>query len=134
MTNLVVGTTVVVRVHQFLLLPIVLYFGVLALLGAFWFFRSTGGPGGNYLGALIIGEGLIVVQAIVGLLVFASGKHPHQGLHWLYGAILLLALPIAYGLGSQREEQDRLVTGYYAIACALIVVVAIVRAAPTGGS
>jgi heme A synthase len=131
-TTLVIGTAIIVRIHQFIFLPVVLYFAILALLGIFWFFRGEP-PNGSYLGALVIGEGLIVVQAIVGLLVFASGKHPHDGLHWLYGAVLLLALPIAYFLGNQREEQDRVVTGYFAIACALMVGLAF-RAYATGGS
>jgi heme A synthase len=121
------------HIHQFLFVPVVLYFAVMTILGAFWFFRSSA-PMGSYLPALIIGEGLIVVDAIVGALVFASGKHPHDALHWLYGGLLILALPVAYGLASQREEQDRMVVGYYALACLLIVVIAVVRSAPTGGS
>lgn len=121
------------HVHQFLFLPVVLYFAVLTLLGAFWFLRSSG-PTGNYLGALIIGEGLIVAEAIVGLLVRLSGQQPHNALHLLYGAVLVLALPIAYGLANQRDEQDRMATGYYALACLLIVVIAVVRSYPTGGS
>lgn len=47
------------------------------------------------------------VQALIGIVVFATGHHPSQGIHWFYGAATLLSLPIAFAIGSRlptREE------------------------------
>lgn len=47
------------------------------------------------------------VQAVIGIVVFATGHHPSQGIHWFYGAATLLSLPIAFAIGSRlpaREE------------------------------
>lgn len=118
-----------IQLHQGLFNSIVLYFIVLALWGLYQWLRGYQ-PSGSYLAALIIGEGLMIVQAISGLLLVAMGKHPHQGLHWLYGAVLLLTLPVAYTFGGQRR--DRLSTLYYGLGCALVVVVALVRTKATG--
>jgi heme A synthase len=68
---------------------------------------------GAYRGALIIGVLLGVVQAVVGLTLLLSGGQPRDNLHFLYGASVILTLPLiasyivdkrisrplAYGLG-----------------------------------
>lgn len=49
----------------------------------------------------------VAVQALIGIVVFATGHHPAQGIHWFYGAATLLSLPIAFAIGSRlppREE------------------------------
>ena len=49
----------------------------------------------------------VAVQALIGIVVFATGHHPAQGIHWFYGAATLLSLPIAFAVGSRlpaREE------------------------------
>ena len=57
-----------------------------------------------YLRLTVAAVGL---QAVVGIVVFATGHHPAQGIHWFYGAATLLSLPIAFFIGSRlpaREE------------------------------
>jgi hypothetical protein len=52
-------------------------------------------------------EGAIVIQALVGLGLFFSGRRPGQGLHWFYGPAVLLSLPVAWTLsrtGGERRE------------------------------
>lgn len=47
------------------------------------------------------------VQALIGIVVFATGHHPAQGIHWFYGVATLVSLPIAFLIGSRlptREE------------------------------
>jgi len=52
-------------------------------------------------------EGAIAIQALVGVGLFISGRRPEEGLHWLYGPAVLLALPVAWTLtrnaGERRE-------------------------------
>ena len=57
---------------------------------------------------------LVAVQAAIGLLLVAGGERPHQLLHWLYGAAMLVTLPIAMSIGTRlgaREQQVWLAGG-----------------------
>jgi heme A synthase len=61
---------------------------------------------------------LIVVQALVGLILVLSGHRPQQGIHWFYGAALLIALPAAWsfaGRGDERREAVALMCGSLAV-------------------
>lgn len=120
--------------HQDLFNSVVLYFVVLALWGLFLFIRGQA-PSGSYLAALIIGVGLIAVQGLSGVLIVvtSAGKHhPKDGLHWLYGFVLLLTIPVIYGAWAQRAN-DRRASLLYAGGCALILIIALVRSRATGG-
>ncbi|MCL4544606.1 MAG: hypothetical protein M1118_08445 [Chloroflexi bacterium] len=84
-----------------------------------------------FRGSLRLAEALILVEAIVGVIVFISGQRPQQGLHFLYGAVILLAIPAGEALGGQWWDgrRESFVT---AIGCLLAGALA-VRAAMTGG-
>ncbi|HZT96940.1 MAG TPA: hypothetical protein VFB34_08895 [Chloroflexota bacterium] len=118
------------HVHQALFTSVVIYYAVLTLWGAFMYVRGSE-PSGSYLGAAILGEALVVVQAATGLLLLASGHHPKtEALHFLYGAVILLAVPFVYLTVGQRR--DRNASGFFALACLLIVIIALFRAKATG--
>lgn len=52
------------------------------------------GIDGNYLGALVIGEALLVGEAILGLvLLVGAGATPARGIHLLYGVLAVLIWP-----------------------------------------
>jgi len=60
----------------------------------------------------------IVVQGVVGLVLFAGGNRPAEGLHWIYGPATLLSLPVAWSLSSgsdQRREAVALFGGALAV-------------------
>jgi heme A synthase len=49
----------------------------------------------------------VALQAVIGIVLVATGERPSQGIHWFYGAATLLSLPIAFAIGSRlpaREE------------------------------
>jgi len=72
---------------------------------------------------------LIAVQAVVGLVLVAGGHRPAQGIHWFYGAALLLSVPVAWtfaGRGDERREAIALLGG------ALAVMLFSIRAIGTG--
>jgi hypothetical protein len=72
---------------------------------------------------------LVAAQVVVGLVLVATGERPRQFLHWLYGAAMLLALPIAMAVGKRmrgREQQVWLAGG------ALMTVLFALRAVATG--
>lgn len=88
-------------------------------------------PSGGYLGALVILEGLALVLGLVGLVVAIGGNRPSDILHYLYGIVAVLALPIAYFLSAGgHERRDSLV---FALATTLLVGVAI-RGMMTAGA
>jgi hypothetical protein len=79
---------------------------------------------------LAVTTGLGVLQVIFGLLLLASGEHPEEGLHFVYGAIVLGAIPVAYVYSDQKQvRRDLVIMGIAVIA----VIGAAVRAMATGG-
>jgi hypothetical protein len=74
---------VVNQLHAALSTTVFYYMLACGLWGIFSAFR--GGLSGSLAGALVIGEGVIIVQGLLG------------GLHYLYGLSALITLPGLYG-------------------------------------
>ncbi|MEW5989458.1 MAG: hypothetical protein AB1791_22760 [Chloroflexota bacterium] len=87
--------TVIKEIHLFLSNTIWLFFLALGLWGLWRAYRH-GGVDGSYLGAMIIGEGLFVVQAILGAILWFGGGRPDRGVHILYGIFAIVCLPGAF--------------------------------------
>jgi len=62
-------------------------------------------PSGSYRATLVLTEGLFIVQGLVGIAMFLGGRRPHDGLHWLYGILLVIVLPIAATYISGRDTR-----------------------------
>lgn len=73
--------------------------------------------------------GLGVVEALLGGLLFASGARPHDPLHYVYGLIVLAAIPVAYTYADNKSARRDMIV--FTIA-AVVVVAAGVRAFMTG--
>jgi heme A synthase len=61
---------------------------------------------------------VVLVQALIGLVLVAGGHRPSEGLHWLYGAALLLSLPVAWSNathGGPRREALAMLAGALAV-------------------
>lgn len=92
------------------------------------FFRRQG-PSGGYRSTVWLTEGLFVLQGLVGLLLVVGGNRPHDTLHWLYGVLLVLALPIAMGYNAGRaERQQSLIFGIVALFMAGLTIRALTTA------
>lgn len=102
-----------------------LFMGVWGLIRAI----TKRGVDGSYLGAMIIGEGLFILQAIIGLILVFSGARPGRGVHFLYGVFALVALPGLFAY--LKGEDDNQAQWYYAVAILFLAGVAI-RAIGTG--
>jgi len=64
---------------------------------------------GNWYGAAVIGEILLVGQFVLGWLLFfqwGSGVLPRPYLHILYGAVAILALPAGYAYFSRLDDEN----------------------------
>ena len=75
--------------------------------------------------------GLGVIQAIFGGLIYLNGGRPEDQLHFVYGGIVLLAIPIAYVYSDQKRVRRDLIIMVIAV---VAVIGAAVRALMTGGA
>ena len=91
---------------------VVLTYGVfMALWGLFLFVRGSN-PSGGYLGALVLAEGVAILQGIIGLVLVLQGHRPADALHYLYGVAAVLVLPSAYLFSNRAtERRDSLILG-----------------------
>jgi hypothetical protein len=78
---------------------------------------------------LSITAALGLVQAILGGLMWIQGTRPGEGLHYVYGGIVLLAIPVAYIYSDQNQVRRDIIIMVIAV---VAVVGAAVRALMTG--
>jgi heme A synthase len=100
----------------------------IALWSGFLYLRKQA-PSGSFRATLVLTEALFILQGLVGVLMFASGRRPHDNLHWLYGVLLAIILPIAATYTSGRDPRREPLV--YGIAGLFMVGLAI-RALATG--
>jgi hypothetical protein len=74
--------------------------------GVLAFLRGSGVTS-SYFGALVIGEILVIAQALIGLFLVVTGRTPADGLHYLYGIVVPLTWVAVYiytrGAQTRRE-------------------------------
>ncbi len=79
--------------------------------------------------SLVVTAALGVIQAVVGGILYLSGARPGDQLHFVYGAIVLLAIPVAW----VYSDQKRVRRDFLIMVIALVAVIgAAVRAYMTG--
>jgi hypothetical protein len=108
-----------------------LFMLALTLWGFYRYLRGVG-VGGDYLGALAVGEILLVVIAVLGIFLYAGGARPTDDyMHILYGICTLISLPAMYMFTRGRDGRSEMLL--WAWVC-LFVFGLIVRARFTGGA
>ncbi|MDP9314778.1 MAG: hypothetical protein M3R24_28540 [Chloroflexota bacterium] len=72
-----------------------------------WNFVRGEGVTGSYWGALAIGEGLVVVESLIGVGLYLAGSPgPARGLlHVLYGIVAVICLPAAFSFTRGRASR-----------------------------
>ena len=104
------------------------FFFVLSVWAFIRYFRKQG-PDSSYWGALVIGEILIVAQAIIGAYLWFDGARPPREMHILYGILLPAIIPAIYAnTKGSDERRSNLIYG----AVILFAVGLIIRAISTG--
>lgn len=102
---------------------------VIGVWGLVTYFRKQPSSG-SFRATLVLTEGLFIVQGVIGVLMFANGRRPHDNLHWLYGVLLVIVLPIAMSYVSGRDSRrEPLVYGIAGLFMAGLTI----RAFTTGG-
>ncbi len=97
-----------VEIHTRLSSTATLFTAALALWALFLRFRSK--PlDGNWLGAAVIGEVVLLAQSLLGLYLYLQGDGaalPRPFLHILYGIVSIITLPAAYGYFNTLEDEN----------------------------
>ena len=96
--------------------------------GLFAYFRGQSLPG-SLAGALVIGELLVTVQVVAGVLLLGFGGRPPAATHYLYGITAILVLPFAWSYFRNRDQRQALLI--YSLVALFIFGLA-VRGAMTG--
>lgn len=117
-----------ITLHDRFATAVILYMIIAAVWGVVSFVRRSG-VGGSYRGTLLIGEGMLVFEAILGMALFVTGHRPAESLHFLYGALAPVILPLSLSVARTRPTRQRPLV--YGIA-ALLIVGLVIRAIVTG--
>lgn len=87
----------------------------------------------NYLGILVVGELLLIVQAAIGiymwLVLSRASELGRPSMHFLYGFLTVLTLPAVYAFSQGKMESER-EQALYAFAC-LFLAALVFRASMT---
>lgn len=95
-------------IHNRLSISILLYVIILSCWGL-WNYVRKSGVSGNYWGALITAELLILGQGALGTFLFISGFQPGRGgMHVLYGIVGALGIPAVYTITKRRNDRKSL--------------------------
>ena len=121
---------VVFLFHDRLATTVILFFAVAGLWGLVEFARG-GALGGNIAGMLIIGQVLVVVQGLLGMVLYVGGDRPQDPVHLLYGFTAALVLPFVWSYVRDRAPRQGLLL--YSLVALFIVGLAI-RGMTTGAS
>jgi hypothetical protein len=111
------------ELHNFLSNTVWLFFLLLGLWGVVRAIQKQG-VDGAYLGAMIIGQALFYIQAILGLILYFEGGRPLRGnFHYLYGVFALVFLPgmFAYLRGDDSNRGQWI----YALCCLFLFGIAL---------
>jgi hypothetical protein len=98
--------------------------------GMFTFIRG-GILEGSLSGSLVIGQGLIGLQGLAGLILFIEGTHrPGDSVHVLYGVAAFATMPFVWSYVRERHPRQGLF--FYSLA-ALFIMGLSIRGISTGG-
>ena len=97
-------TSVLLTLHQGLFRAGVLITLIVAGWGLWTWLRKQP-AGGGYRSTLVMTEVLFVLQALVGIGLYTSGRRPHDSLHLLYGVLLIITLPVATSYTSSHDKR-----------------------------
>ncbi len=92
-------------IHERVATTMVLFSLIAAVWGLYLFIRGRS-IDGNFWGILVVGELLILAQAVIGFILWFQGAQPGRGIHILYGIVAAMTLPAAYGFSRGRDDRQ----------------------------
>lgn len=115
--------------HALLSQTVMLFFFLIGVWGLFEYTRG-GELGGNIGGAFVIGQVLVTVQVLLGVILVLGGTYA-QSVHYLYGITAIISLPFAWSYMRARHPRQALMI--YSLVALWIFGLAI-RGIVTGGA
>lgn len=99
----------------------VVLFALAGAVWGLWMYRQKRQPDGDYWGVLVVGEVLLVVQVIGGLVMLGMGAQATRGVHGLYGVLSAFVWPLAWLYARGRTQQRKgLIYGLASLALAAL--------------
>lgn len=109
-------------IHDRLATTVLLFMLAVGLWGLLSFLRGDS-LSGSLAGALVIGQGLVAVQVVFGILLLLKGARAASSVHYLYGATAVLVLPFVWSYVRDRHPRQALL--FYSLVALFIVGLAI---------
>ena len=106
-----------------------LFMFALGVWGLFSYLRGAG-LDGSLSGAFVIGQGLIMIQCLAGVVLYLDGRRPVNAFHYLYGITAIIVLPFVWSYMKDRDARQSLL--FYSLLALFIGGLAI-RGMVTGG-
>lgn len=95
------------------------YYAAIMIVWGFWRMFRRQPVDSTYWSALVIGEIMIIIQGVLGIVLALTGKKLGIPLHMLFGGLSLVVLPLVYYYTRGRQNRrDMLV---YAISLLLMI-------------
>ena len=96
---------ILILVHSRLQIAFMLFMIAIGIWGCTLFFTNR--PiSGDFWGALAIGQGLVVVEALIGVIMYIDGMRPTRDLfHILYGLVAVIAIPGTFAFTRGRDNR-----------------------------
>ncbi len=92
-------------IHSRLANSVILYL-IVMMLWAFWLYLGKKGLSPSFRGALIISSVLILLQGVIGGVLWLNSNRPDESsMHLLYGIIGVLGIPGIYVFGTTRQDR-----------------------------
>lgn len=117
-------------IHCRVALAVVFFALALGVWGGVAFIRGLGVTG-SYLGAIAVGEILVMAQGLIGVILVLLGRSPADWLHVLYGIVIAISWVAVY-LYTHGETRRREMAIYSLVS--FFVVGLAVRAIMTGSA
>ncbi len=94
-----------IQIHDILANTFLYFSAIIALWALFHMIRGKE-IGGDFFGAVVIGEVVVVLQSVVGIIMMIMGLVPARGIHYLYGAVTVLMWPAVFAI-TRGETSER---------------------------
>jgi hypothetical protein len=114
--------------HERLATTVMLFMGAVGLWGLFSFARGEV-LSGSISGALAIGQVLVIIQALMGGILFINGDRAPSSVHYLYGITAVIITPFVWSYVKERHPRQALL--FYSLTALFIFGLAI-RGMQTG--
>lgn len=98
--------SIIADLHGTLAQTVMYYFFVVGIWGIIEYVRG-GELGGNIGGAFVIGQILVCVQVLLGIIILAGGYRV-LSTHYLYGISAIISLPFAWSYMRSRHPRQAL--------------------------